>query len=347
VRVLLLSLALLKGPDFSGIEQFWSIAGRLQQNIEPAAAAWDSLFATPGYAALQQREKRRAALTLGIRAALEPSLADMRDSILATNSWTARVIRHIRTLPERRNTLEQYRSQLSRMKLLVQAAERAQALMPRESRACGQPDVAFVFFLPDGRGYPNMIVADLANIYDTGDAVPFFAHELTHFYYACRARVHPLRPATPGDSAVLTLLTKLFEESVADQHDKASYLANSAAAFAARPMPAEWRDYMTQYRAHFAGAADALRAFDVALGAAAADSDGRVAAVADSLQSKLPLEGRPLGFFITQSIRVSQGERALQACIGDPVAWIEAYQRGAATKLSPATISRIKQIRRS
>ena len=338
------SSAAAQQPDFSGVDRFWQIASWLQRDTEPPTAAWDSLFATPGYAALEARERRRAALVLGMRAALRPSLAPVRDSILATGSWTARVVRHVQTLPARKSELDARRARLTGEAFLARAIERAQTLLPAGTAArFGSPQVAFLFFLPDGRGYPDLLVADLANVANKTDAIGFFAHEATHFYFGRLARERAVRPRTPGDSAMLRLLTKLFEESVGDQHDKAPYLTLTDAAFAAAPMDAGWRDYMRQYRAHYAEAESQVARMDEMLARAAEAGDGVVRAVADSLNRALPLEGRPLGFYITQRIRTS-GDEALREAMGDPVAWIETYQR-ATRGMSASTLRLVERLR--
>ena len=332
-------------PDFSGVDRFWQIASLLQRDAEPPTAAWDSLFATPGYAALEARERRRAAIVLGMRAALRPSLATVRDSILATSSWTARVVRHVQTLPARKSALDARRGMLEGGAFLPRASERAQTLLPAGTTArFGLPQVAFVFFLPDGRGYPDLLVADLANIANKTDPIGFFAHEATHFYFGRLARERAVRPRTPGDSAVLRLLTKLFEESVGDQHDKAAHVTLTDEAFAAAPMDAGWRDYMRQYRAHYAEAESQVARVDETLARAAEAGDGVVMAVADSLNRALPLEGRPLGFYITWRIRTAAGDAALQATIGDPVAWLETYGRSGG-RLDPATLRLVRRLR--
>src|SRR5688572_7274134 len=150
--------------DFAGVDQFWRIADLLQRDIEPDSTLWNALFATPGYAALEAREKRRGAITLGMRSAFKPSLRATRDSILATNPWTARVVRHMQSLPAQRARLDSLRTALIGARFLDRAAEQAATLLPAGViQKYGTPKVAFVFFLPDGRGYPDLLVADLAN----------------------------------------------------------------------------------------------------------------------------------------------------------------------------------------
>jgi hypothetical protein len=88
------------------------------------------LFATPGYAALEAREKRRAALQHGIRLALNPSLAGEREKVLAAESWTARVVRHVEKLPANRGVLDRARFDLVNDAFLPRAIGLAQTLLP-------------------------------------------------------------------------------------------------------------------------------------------------------------------------------------------------------------------------
>jgi hypothetical protein len=311
-------------PDFTGVERFWVVAESLQQGREPDAAQWDALFASPGYAALDAREKRRVALQLGIRAALHPALADEREKLLAGTSWTARVIRHVQQIPPRKTELERVRRTLLDNNFLQQASALAQTLLPDGAVArWGVPPVSFIFFLPDGRGYPDIIVADLANIAGRSEIVPFFAHELTHFYFAQLARARGLAPETPFEKAKLTLLTKLFEESLGDQHDKGAYLDLPDAEFNRVALDADRRAYLRDYRAAYATASQLAADLQRALHSQDANA---VAA----LGRELPLEGRPLGFHMTRTIRKRLGDARLKAVVGDPLAWYAAF--GEATR---------------
>lgn len=306
-------------PDFSGVDHFWTIADSLQQGREPDTAQWDALFAASGYAALEAREKRRAALQQGIRLAFNPSLVSERDIVLAGTTWTARVIRHVQKIPGQRAALERFRTQLVRDAFLARAIERAQTLLPAGATArLGTPRVSFIFFLPDGRGYPDIIVADLANIAGRTDVVPFFAHEVTHFYYAHLARERGSVPVTPFETVRLTLLTKLFEESLGDQHDKAPFADATAAEFERMPLDEDRRAYFRDYRARYAEAT--TLANDLARALASGD-----AKTVETLGRQLPLEGRPLGFHMTRVIRRKLGDERLKALVGDPLAWYAAF----------------------
>jgi hypothetical protein len=218
--------------DFSGVRLFWRIADDLQRDVDPGAVVWDSLFATPGYAVLQERERRRPALMEGFRAALMPSRAGQFDSLPA-GSWASRVAHHIRDVAGKRAALDAFAVQIGERDVLTNAIARAQTLLPAgTTHRIAPPAVAFLFFLPDGRGYPGLIVADLANVMRKSDPTEFFAHEVTHHYYSKLAAERRARnTATPNatQQALLVLLTKLHEESLGDQHDKMPWLEARAA----------------------------------------------------------------------------------------------------------------------
>src|SRR4051812_13707337 len=85
--------------DFSGVDAFWRVYDALVRDREPGAAQWDALFATPGYAALEARERRRAGLERAMRAALMPSRAGERDLLMRTNGFVGRATRHLAAIP--------------------------------------------------------------------------------------------------------------------------------------------------------------------------------------------------------------------------------------------------------
>jgi hypothetical protein len=337
-------------PDISGIDQFWRIADVLVTGREPAPEMWDALFQTPGYAALQTRERRRADLTAGIRAALSPANRSLRDSLLKLDGWAARVIRHVQTLPARRVALEAFAAQFREKNVLAAAIVRAQALLPPGAEArFGTPPVAFIFFLPDGRGYPGLIVADLAKVANDVDPVAFFAHEATHFYWARlsadRERDTSRRPVIgAGPERLASLLMKIAEESAGDQFDKLDAVTSDSLQLTQRYSDPGFLSYLLQYRRELAVAEVQLRRLDSAIAQMGAQPD-RMMRLADSASNALPLEGRPVGMYMAQAIRRELGDARFAQVAGDPVAYFVAYQSAAARNscgciaFSPETMS--------
>ena len=318
--------------DFSGVHAFWRLVDILQMQGEPTANAWDDLFATPGYAALEAREGRRASIQLAMQAAFAPSNRRLRDSLLAANGWTARVIRHLETLPPRRAVLDTFADRMRHDDVVSRAAARAQTLLPAGTVArYGKPAVAFVFFLPDGRGYPGVIVADLANVMSKADPEQFFAHEATHFYWAQLSRARRAggdTATTRGARSLESLLMKIAEEAAGDQFDK-SAAADAGDAMLARISPdTAFRRYLAEYRDEVRRAPDELRRLDAMLARIASDTS-RMQTLADSTSRALPLEGRPVGMYMARAIRAQLGDSAFAAIAGDAVGFFRAYQQAA------------------
>lgn len=318
--------------DFSGVAQFWRLVDILQTQGEPTQSAWDELFATPGYAALEDRERRRAAIVLAMRAAFVAANRPLRDSVLAANGWAARVIRHVETLPRRRAELSQFAERVRRDDVVARAAERAQTLLPAGTVAkYGLPSVSFLFFLPDGRGYPGLIVADLANVMSKVDPQQFFAHEATHFYWAQLSRVRRARGDTatsPGTQSLASLLMKIAEEAAGDQFDKSGAVDATDAELARIAPDTGFRHYLADYRNEVRRAPDELRRFDSVLARMAADPS-TMKTLADSTSRGLPLEGRPIGMYMARTIRAQLGDSAFANIAGDAEGFFRTYQRAA------------------
>lgn len=318
--------------DFSGVDAFWRVADQLLRDVDPPESQWGALFATPGYAALEERERRRAALTAGFRAAFMPSRRVERDELLAKNDWVARVIRHVQPLPESRAAIDAFRRKVELEDPVGAAIERVRMLLPEGTvERYGRPPVAFVFFLPDGRGYPGLIVADLAHLAEKPDVVPFLAHESFHFFHGQIARSGSV-PATRSDEGarrLLGLLTKIEEEAIADQFDKHDIVALDQAGLAAlHAAEPQWLEYLEEYRVEFAQAELRFQSLNQRLEAMAADP-AALATLAAAAAKELPLEGRPLGMYLTQAIRRVLGDARLAGVVADPVGFFAAYQEAA------------------
>jgi putative zinc-dependent peptidase DUF5700 len=346
--------------DFSGVDAFWRIVAQLERDVEPDVAAWDSLFASPGYVLLTARYYRRPMVVTALRAAFMPARRAERDSLLhAARGEATRAVRHLVSLPGRRAQLDAFRARWQREDYLRRAVERAQAFLPPgTTERFAPPRVTFIHFVADGYGDTTLIVADLAHVMVKGDAVRFLAHELTHAY---RAHLYSERVAragtpsrTPGFAALYDLFDRLENESVADQNDKALFLDVDDATLAREEPDSATRAYLVQYRTSFRTAPDQLRAMNRVLEALAdsTDNTGVMKARIDSFVRALPVFGRPLGAYMTRAIRNELGADALVAVIDDPVAYALTYHHAASRsscgcpKFSEGALRVITRLRR-
>jgi hypothetical protein len=322
--------------DFSGVDAFWRLVARLERDVDPDSAAWDSLFAMPGYATAAQANGRHFLVTT-LRVAFMPSRRAERDSLLRTGRGeAARAVRHLVSLPGRRAQIDAFRARWERENYLSRALKRAQAFLPPGTTdRYPLPGVAFIHLVPDAYGDTALIVADLAHVMVKGDPARLLAHELTHAYrthlYWKRVAREGRAPRSPGLAALDLLLGRLENESVADQNDKAPFLDVDDATLAREEPDSAARAYLAQYRAHFRSAADQFRTMNRVLEAFAnsADTTSVMKARVDSLTRALPLFGRPLGAYMARAIRKELGVGALAAVVGDPVGYALAYQEAA------------------
>lgn len=330
------------GVDFSAIDAFWSIHDELLADREPTEASWSRLFNTPGLAALEKREGRREELTRAYRLAYMPSRRDSLKAALAGGGFLGFALPHLMRVTEIRDRLVAFRHELGSVDLLGEARANAATLLPAGlASSHPPPDVAFVFFAPDGRGYPGLIVADLLHIMESRDRIGFFAHELHHHY---RNQVAVLEDEfTEDDFYWMYVLINLEEEGTADQLDKADLPALSDSELRLQVPDARRRDFFERYRRHYTEANDWLQRIDEALQRAAV-SPTLPAEEGKALHEALPIGGRPVGAFMASMILEKLGREQLAAAVGDPFAFWRLYNEaaawtgGAAHVLSPEAL---------
>ena len=205
--------------DFSGIDTFWEIYGTLKEDREPQMQQWDRLFATPGYAALEEREHKRNVLSEAFRLAYMPSKQEQVIAVMKQDGWLAYVLPHLQKIPMRRSELTAFQANLESDDWLIRAARQTQKFLPHGLiDQYPLPPVSFVFFAPDGRGYPRIIVADLLDVLAYPAIEKLFAHELFHYYRRFVEKAY--QKPTEIDGPLMNVITNIEEEGIADQLDK-------------------------------------------------------------------------------------------------------------------------------
>lgn len=334
----LLTVALAQGPapalDFSGVRLFWRVHDLLVLDREPPPELWDSLFATPGYAALEARERRRARITRAIQLAFRPSEQPAADSVVQAGGWVAGIIPHLRKIPGHRRQLDSIVARWEAGPPWAAAAlASARQYLPASAwQGLATPSVSFLFFAPDGRGYPALTVADLLHTLTTSDPERFFAHEFHHFYRHKLSR-EGSAPAGPFSDLVDLLVNTEFE-GVADQLDK-RWVPGASDQELLRLFPdSSRRAYYRNYRAEFAAAGRWLAAVDSVLVLAPEPGDTVIARIR-RLRDALPDGGRVLGAYMAATIERLGGRAVLVSVVGNSGAFWAAYQE-AATACAPA-----------
>ena len=321
------------GFDLSGVDAFWHTYDALRRNVEPARADWDAMFATPGYAALEQRERRRVALENATRFAFMPSRAAQRDSVIAAGGFLGNAVRHLMGIPSARDSIERFRRSLVQSDVIESARRAVAAFVPPGlTDSVAPPPVAVLFFLDNGRGYPNVVVVDLLALTRHGLDTGYFAHEFYHFYK--RQFGKPLRAVAAADAGILELLGYPAEEGVADQLDKRAWVDLADEQFAAMQRLPNARPYAADYRDAYRHSDSVLRTVSSALERSIAAPDS-ANAIARAAHTALPDGGRALGAFMARAIDRDLGRPALIQAASDPIDFWLTYDKAASMSGQP------------
>jgi hypothetical protein len=322
-----------EGIDATGLEAFWPVMDSLLADEEPSSEAWDLLWATPGYAALEEREGRREGFSQAFRAAFRPSAGQLRADLEQQRYW-ARVLAHLDRIPAQRSELSRYAAGLSAGELLDLAVTDAASLLPEGAVPTGaRPPVAMVVFASDGRGYSNLLVIDVLNLMDKPDPRGFLAHESHHFFRSGIAVGE--WPEDVPENLLLHALAKLEVEGIPDQFDKGELPSLSDEEFEARYESVGLGDYYGRYRAAYAEAPQTIEWLSDRLEEIATAPD-RLGELGDAVFEEMPMEGRPLGAFMARTISVALGSGALAEVAGDTFAFLQRYQEAAHRVGAPA-----------
>jgi hypothetical protein len=312
--------------DFSGIEVFWRIFDLLRRDREPEPALWDRLFSTPGYAALEKKEHKRKTLTDAFRLAYMPSNNEKIASALEKKDFTAIIIPHLRNVTTRRKELEKYKTTFGEPQWLRRSLSRTQAFLPSGlTREHVPPAIAFVIFAPDGRGYSDLIVADLFETMKSLDPGGFFAHEFFHYY---RRFIEKRYSCSRAEEPLMNLLENTQEEGIADQLDKGRIPRLSEKELGRLVPEISDRAFFDSYRKAYARANYWLGGIENVLKAYAA---GSVDAPenARTLREKIPIDGRPVGAFAARTILDQFGTQKLASVAGDTLGFWLLYNDAA------------------
>ena len=300
--------------DFSGIDQFWKVAGILERGRDPSVDDWTALFQTPGYRELMRREPFYSEEFFRNRLGLvfKPSRAEELKETLGKNKSAN--LAHFAQIKTKKSALDRLRTELESGSLMDEALRKAGEFLPvgatdREA----SPPVSFIFFDADARGYVPMII-DLALALDKGPQfVELLAHE-AHHYYRNRNLAYDEGNVKVKHADLFNSLAQLQMEGLADQIDKHVPYYVSA--------PPEKSDYADRYRKNVVEAPRQLASYNE-LFEKMADRPDRI--------SSLPLvqSGHPTGYYMARAIIGNGDLRELIAKAGNPFAFFYLYNKAA------------------
>ena len=328
VGVFLLLPATAQQADYSGLDPFWRVAEMLASGEEPAASAWDAVFATPGYRTLKERDNADRLLKMLLPLALSPSRVAEREDMARSQPMMGLLIAHLRTAYEQREPLRAFQEELEGRALLDEALAATAAWLPAGSERVGQPEISFVIMQPDARGY-DRIVMDLLLAYERQSIFEgLLAHEAHHV----------IRGGIQGswdygdlpEAAMLSALNNLQAEGMADMIDKRVLLevedwSASSTDVALEMMTDRFRSELNQANERLA-AVDAILAGYAAEPALAAELGSR-------LRETLVMGGHPIGFHMATVVDAAGARQRMIDNVADPFDFVRAYNEAAAASL--------------
>ena len=306
--------------ETAGLSTFWKVFDRLRADQEPTDAEWAELWAAPGYAVLEARERRRASLTRAFRLAFRPSLADSLALELGRSGWLQRALRHATEVAANRDSVTRFVAALTASDHLAEARRRALALLPAAAASAPAPAVSLLLFL-DARGYRERLLLDPLYFMRLPDPIGVLAHEFHHYYRNAIAR--PLRPF--GDDLLAWVLSSTESEGVAGLLDKGDIprLTPEEIARRYRSLP-DQRQYFEDYQREYRRSDHWLRRVEDVLERVGRHPDS-ARVLGARLHADIPDTGRILGAFMASAIVQRRGVDALLSVVGDPFAFWRLY----------------------
>lgn len=319
------------GVDYSGIQQFYVVAGLLAKGTEPSEAQWYALMNTFGYRLVViDNEGIRERIEL----AFKPSLAHQRDSVLATRSYDAEVLAHLRRAVDQRalvdKTVAWLRASLADS-IAAAKLRTARFLPPGTMSRFDTPFIGFAVFADDGYAEPAGILLDPLYVAESG-VTDILSHEFHHSYSGMIdsvAGVMPLPAAVRArpDRPLYMAVMHLRNEGIADQIDKPYPYADAAPGMAS---------YVRGYNAAYARTPAVLRSFDSLLVAYAADPRPATASRAPQLFWS---NGHPNGAYIARTVYETFGIDSIYPAITNPFTLLRAYASALAKRGQPPPFS--------
>jgi len=300
--------------DFSAIDQLWPIINTLQQDQEPIDEIWETLFKTPGYAALLKYELSEAFFKKHLRLTYKPSMKTNKQELLAANN---RYILHYDKLLSYKDSILVFQAQFKNTEIVNQALQlTSEYLTPEMLKNAPSTPLAFILFDRDARGGYGPIIFDIIFVLDKKEkATSLFAHELHHGYRMLNMAYDEEKVELKHDN-LLQALNWLQQEGIADQVNIPSEYILSLA-----KKNDEWA---INYQRKIDQSPDIIIKLNMILNNMVV-SENNLAELGRELVSNIPQSGHPTGDYMVEKIIKYLGKKDLIETGGNPFAFIYLY----------------------
>ena len=300
--------------EFSGVEYFWNIVDAYQNKGEPSPNEWERLFNSPGYKVLIRSEFTKEFLKTKFEQVCKDYINLNNVKISARDRY---YLTHYKKVLENRQNLQFQINKLKSASYNQQAVNKALNYLPIK-QVNEYPQVSFVIFANDGRGYSPIVIDLLATM--DWDFVPFLAHEYHHWYRNKLDKVQWHRIES-DDRLIMEVLSQLEAEGIADQIDKSQWDGKSV----------KQGTLERNYIAMVNQSPSVLEKVDKLFSEIASSNDKRVANYT-KIKSAIPQGGHPTGFFMATMILKTLGRSELVRTVGNPIRFIKTFNNAARMK---------------
>ncbi len=300
--------------DFSGIYQFWDIIKILESDRNPSNSDWEKLFNTPGYKILTRSEFPKQFFIDNFNLVFKPSNKNNLQKALKSGK-NFNYLKHYIKVRDNKNIIDEQLKKLENHNYSKDAVKRTLEFLP-QNYVDNYPPVSFVIFASNGRGSSTIIVDLAASI--EWDFMSFLAHEF-HHWYRNRQLQYNINKVSRNDEALVTALSKIEAEGIADMVDKRDWFTKPSNSIS---------HYARKFLYDVSQTAYVIRKIDNLLKELYSNpNDSRNIGIR-MLQS-LPEQGHTTGYYMASLILENIGKKELVNCVGNPFKFIILYNEAA------------------
>ncbi len=302
--------------DYSGMEYFFEIAHLFRQDQEPPGQLWKALFHTPAYQCAIETEFSKKFFKRYYRLAFKPSEKDKLARELKKEGFYISYLEHMVHLNDRLDSLESWMEQFRREEVLFsKALLRTTCYLPEE--ATGRypgPEVGFLIFGPDGRGYETILIDLYFLSQNMSFAEAFLAHEFHHHYESFYSVVNP------GDNDLLWFYDQVYKEGLADQIDKREHFFGNGSM-----SQTAWAEKYRRLVGRSPGIIDSINHLLTEMAGNSSLYDEN----AGKIKELVPMSGHVIGYYMADVMLAHGGKAYLLEDFGNPFGFFRRYNQAA------------------
>lgn len=301
------------------MDEFWKITSVLTNDIEPDDKDWTALFNTPGYFILTQSEFSKEYFKNYFRLAYMPNKNNLLKEELNKSHWRIQYLRHMTKVLSEKEKIRQHQEKLVLSNYLTNEALKLTKEYFLEDAWTNNdlPQISFVVFGNDARGYSNIVIDILYSIEQGNKLKYLVGHEAHHFYRNKQLEFDFPDPDHP-DYNLIWVLNQIHAEGIADQIDKRVRYFNGG--------DQENSKWALKYKGYLNSTPTLIKRMD-SLFVQYSTQSGYLNSISEELRKSIPLSGHPTGYFMTKVIIENLGKRELLKNIGNPFQFLRLYNQ--------------------